>query len=71
MAKLENIQHTDDLTVSGVDPSHLISQLKYRQAAGSDNLCAEYFKFTNKILYVLLSTCFTLFFSHIVIYLQQ
>ena len=36
MAKLENIQHTDDMTVSCIDISNLISQLKCGKAAGSD-----------------------------------
>ena len=65
MAKLKNIQHTDDMTVSCVDISHLISQLKCGKAAGSDDLCAECFKFAhNKLLHILLSMCFTLFFTH-------
>ena len=34
MAKHENIQHTDDMTVSGVDISHLISQLKCGKLLG-------------------------------------
>ena len=39
MAKLENIQHTDDMTVSCIDISNLISQLKCGKAACSDDLC--------------------------------
>ena len=34
------------------------------EAAVSDDLCAEYFKFAHRKLYVLLSMCFTLFFTH-------
>ena len=64
MAKLENIQHTDDMTVSCIDISNLISQLKCGKAAGSDDLCAEYFKFAHSKLHILLSMCFTLFFTH-------
>ena len=54
MAKPENIQHTDDMTVlAGV-----ISQLKCGKAAGSDDLCAEYFSlptinYTYFVIYVL------------------
>ena len=59
MAKLEIIQHTDDITVSCVDISYLISQLKCGKAAGSDDLCAEYFKFAHNKLHILLSVCFT------------
>ena len=64
MAKLENMQHTDDVIVSCVDISHLISQLKCGKSAGSDDLCAEYFKFAHNKLHILLSVCFTLFFTH-------
>ena len=70
MAKLDNIQHTDDMTVSCIDISNLISQLKCGKAAGSDNLCAEYFKLAHNKLHILLSMCFTLFFTHN-IYLHQ
>ena len=42
----------------------LISQLKCGKATGSENLCAEYFKFSNYKLNVLLSMRFTLFFTH-------
>ena len=42
MTKLENIQHMDDMTVSCIDISNLISQLKCEKAAGSDDLCTEY-----------------------------
>ena len=62
--QLENVQYTEDMTISSVDVSHLISQLKCGKAAGSDDLCAEYFKIAHHKLNVLLSLCFTLFFSH-------
>ena len=62
MVQLENIQYTNDMTVSARDVSNLISQLKCGRAAGSDDLCAEYFKFTHDKLSALLSMCFTLFF---------
>ena len=42
--------------------SHL--KLKCGKAAGSDDLCAEYFKFAHNKLHVLLSMCFTLFCTH-------
>ena len=40
----KNIQYTNDMTVSDRDVN-LISQLRCGKAAGSDDLCAEYFKF--------------------------
>ena len=62
MGKLENVQYTEDMTISSVDVSHLIGLLKCGKAAGSDDLCAEYFKFAQ--LNVLLSLCITPFFTH-------
>ena len=64
LVQLENIQYTNDMTVSARDVSNLISQLKCGKAAGSDVLCAEYFKFAHDKLHALLSMCFTLFFTH-------
>ena len=52
------------MTVSARDVSNLISQLKCAKAAGSDDLCAEYFKFAHDKLHALISMCFTLFFTH-------
>ena len=52
------------MTNSTVNVSHLIGQLKCGKAAGSDDLCAAYFKFVHHKLNVLLSLCFTLFFTH-------
>ena len=52
------------MTISSVDVSLLIGQLKCGKAAGSDDLCAEYLKFAHHKLNVLLSSCFTLFFTH-------
>ena len=40
MGKLENVQYTEDMTISSVDVSHLIGQLKCGKAVGSDDLCA-------------------------------
>ena len=70
MVQLENIQYTNDMTVSARDVSNLISQLKCGKAAGSDDLCAEYFKFAHDKLHALLSMCFTLFL-HTAICLYQ
>ena len=64
MVQLQNIQYTNDMTVSARDVSNLISQLKCGKAAGSDDLCAEYFKCSHDKLHSLLSMCFTCFFTH-------
>ena len=50
------------MTVSARDVSILISQLKCSKAAGSDDFCAEYFKFANDKLHA--SMCFFLFFFY-------
>ena len=61
MEKIQNMQYTEDMTVSRFVGSHLISQLQCGKAAGSDNLCAGYFKFSHDKLLLM---CFTLFFTH-------
>ena len=60
MVQLQNIQYTNDMTVSDRD----VSMLKCGKAAGSDDLCAKYFKFAHDKLHALLSMCFTLLFTH-------
>ena len=52
------------MTCFTVDVRHLISQMKCSKAAGSDNMCAEYFKISLEKLNVLLSMCFTLIFTY-------
>ena len=52
------------MIVSAIGVSRLMRQLKCGKAAGSNDLCAEYFKFTHNKLHVLLSICFTLLFTH-------
>ena len=47
MGKPENVQYTEDMTISSVDVSHLIDRLKCSKAAGSDDLCVEYFQFAH------------------------
>ena len=53
MVQLENIQYTNDITVSARDVSNLISQLKCGKAAGLDDLCIEYFKLAHDKLHAL------------------
>ena len=70
MVQLESIQYTNDMTGSARDVSNLISQLKCGKAAGSDDLCVEYFKFAHDKLHALLFMCLTLFL-HTAICLYQ
>ena len=65
MEKLQNMQYTENMTVYTIDVRHLISQLKCGKAARSDNLCAQYFRFSHDKLNVLLSMCFKLLFTHL------
>ena len=53
MVQLKNIQYTNDMTVSAGDVSNLMSQLKCGKVAGSDDMCAEYFKFAHDKLHAL------------------
>ena len=64
IGKLKNVQYMEDMTISSVNVSHLIDQLKCGKAAGSNDSCAEYLKFAHHKLNVLLSLCFTLFFTY-------
>ena len=61
--ELVKIRDTDDMTVSARDVGQIFSQLKCGKPGGSNDLCAEHFKFTHDILHALLSMCFTLFLS--------
>ena len=70
MVQLKNIQYTNDMTVSARDVSNLISQLKCSKAAGSDDLCAKYFKFAHDKLHAILSMCLRCFL-HTAIFLYQ
>ena len=71
MIQFKNIQYTNDMTVSARDISNLIIQLKCGEVVGSDDLCAEYFKFAHDKLHALLSMCFTGFFLHTAICLYD
>ena len=65
MVQLENIQYTNDMTVSARDVSNLISQWNRGKAAESDDLCAKYFKFAHDKLHAILSMCYLrCFFTH-------
>ena len=52
------------MTVSCIDISNLISQLKCGKAAGSDDLCAEYFKFCSQQITYFVIYVLHLIFSH-------
>ena len=71
MVQLENIQYTNDMTVSAWDVSNLISQLKCGKAARSDDLCAEYFKFAHDKLHAWIYLCVLRCFLHTAICLYQ
>ena len=45
MGKLENVQYTEDMTISSIHVSHLIGKLKCIKARGLGDLCAKCFKF--------------------------
>ena len=53
------------MTISNVDVSHLLGELKCIKSGRLGDLRAEYFKFSYHKLNVLLSLCFLLYFLHL------
>ena len=61
MGKLEGIQYTKTMSVSTEEVSETISKnLKEGKSCGPDGICAEALKAAHRIVYVLLSLCFSL-----------
>ena len=52
MGKLENVQYTEDMTISSVDVSHLIGQLKCGKVAASDDARCLYMYVIVRMLYI-------------------
>ena len=64
MEKFQNIQHNPDMIVSTNCVSQVIAKLECGKAAGSDRICAEYFKFSHAKIHTLLALCFSVCISH-------
>ena len=60
----DDIQYSEDMTVSWKDVSLLTSQLECGKSAGSDGVCAETIKCTQNRIAIFLSLLFTLCLSH-------
>ena len=52
MGKLENVQYTEDMTISSVDVSHLIGHLKCGKVAASDDARCLYMYVIVRMLYI-------------------
>ena len=64
VSTLDDIQYSEDMTVSWKDNSFLTSQLECGKSAGHDGLCAEAIKLAHNRIPILLSLLFTLCLSH-------
>ena len=58
-------KHNSNMTVSTKSVSEMIGQLECGKSAGPDGIDAEYLKFSNIKIHVLLSLCFTLCLAHV------
>ena len=68
MEENENIQHNPDMIVSTNCVFQVIAKLECGKSAGSDGICAEYFKFSITKIHTL-SALFFLYIYPMVIYL--
>ena len=64
LSKFDNIEHDSNMAVSTKSVSEIISKLECGKSAGPDGIDAEYLKFSNIKIHVLLSMCFTLCLTH-------
>ena len=64
VSTLDDIQYSEDMTVSWKDVSLLASQLECGKSAGPDGVCAVTIKFTHNRIAILLSLLFTVCLSH-------
>ena len=64
MRKFEGIQHNPEMVVSTNCVSQIVDNLECGKSAGPDGICAEYLKFSNDKISILLALCFTVCLSH-------
>ena len=63
-SNFDKIKHNSNMTVSTKSFLEIIGKLECGKSAGPDGLGAEYLKFSNVKIHVLLSLCFTLCLAH-------
>ena len=64
VSTLDDIQYSENMTVSWKDVTILTSQLEYGKSAGPDGVCTETIKFAHNRIAIFLSLLFTLCLSH-------
>ena len=64
LSNFDTIKHNSNMAVSTKSVSELIGKLECGKSAGPDGIGAEYLKFSNIKIHVLLSMCFTLCLAH-------
>ena len=64
LINFDKIKHNSNMAVSTKSVSETISKLECGKSAGPDGIGAEYLKFSNIKIHVLLSLCFTLCLAH-------
>ena len=64
MRKFEGIQHNPEMVVSTNCVSQIVDNLECGKSAGPDGICAEYLKFSNDKISILLALCFAVCLSH-------
>ena len=64
MRKFKGIQHNPEMVVSTNCVSQIVDNLECGKSAGPDEICAEYLKFSNDKISILLALCFIVCLSH-------
>ena len=64
LSNFDKIKHNSNMSVSTKSVSKIIGKLECGKSAGPDGIGAEYLKFSNIKIHVLLSLCFTLCLAH-------
>ena len=63
LSNFDKIKHNSNMTVS-TSVSETTGKLEFGKSVGPDGIGAEYLKFSNIKIHVLLSMCFTLCLAH-------
>ena len=64
LSNFDNIEHDSNMAVRQKSVSEMISKLECGESAGPDGFDAEYLKFSNIKIHVILSMCFTSCLTH-------
>ena len=64
LSNFDKIKHNSNMSVSTKSVSEIIGKLECGKSAGPEGIGAEYLKFSNIKIHILLSLCFTLCLAH-------